>query len=443
MIILGLGSNSGERLSHLRLALASIKKITGITVVSVSPVYISDAQLPENAPPEWNRPFLNCAIRCNCLLTPNELLAKLKKIEHELGRDLIYERWSPRVVDIDILVWDNEVIQTDNLTIPHLHMLERPFVLWPLADLVPLWLHPQKQLSAEQLVDPWGSRFSGQAPFHTRQINQRIETPSLVGIINVTPDSFSDGGQFANTEQALAQAMQLVKDGAEILDIGAESTAPHSPRIDAELEWQRLEPVLSAITAAKHQFVIPPLISIDTFHAEVARRSLQYPIDWINDVTGFNDPAMRAAVRTTDTDCVVMHHLSIPPSREHVLPLHVDPVQFLYSWCENQIALLESDGIARKRIIIDPGFGFGKTPGQTLALLHGISRFADLGVRLLVGHSRKSFMTIFTPNPAAERDIESLAIAEFLAGHPVNYLRMHNVNMCARAFRLQAALTSG
>jgi 2-amino-4-hydroxy-6-hydroxymethyldihydropteridine diphosphokinase/dihydropteroate synthase len=442
MIILGLGSNSGDRLSHLRAALTALKKLAGITVLAVSPVYISEAQLPENAPLEWNREFLNFAIRCECSLTPFALLAALKKIEHEIGRELFYERWSPRVVDIDILVWGDEVIQAENLTIPHIHMLDRPFVLWPLADLVPLWLHPQQQLSAEQLAEPWGSRFLGTAPFRTRQINQRIETPKLVGIINVTPDSFSDGGQFTDVDQAVAQAIQLVKEGAEILDIGAESTAPHSPRIDSEMEWRRLEPVLAAITAAKNHFLIQPLVSVDTLHAEVAKRSLQYHVDWINDVTGFNDPAMRAVVRNANVDCVVMHHLTIPPSRDHVLPRDQDPVEFLYRWSENQIALLENEGIAKERIIIDPGFGFGKTPGQSLALLNGISRFANLGVRLLIGHSRKSFMTIFTACPAAERDIESLAIAEFLARHPVDYLRMHNVNMCGRAFRLQAILTS-
>ncbi len=442
MIILGMGSNLGHRLHHLRLSLRALKQVEGLHIKQVSPVYRSEAQLTENAAPEWNQYFLNCVLACETTLSPQDLLATLQTIEQAMGRAREHERWSPRVVDLDILAWDDQLIESPTLTIPHVQCRQRPFVLWPMADVMPLWRDPVTHLTAEQLVEQWGSRFSGEAPFQTVQIAQRIDTPALTGIINVTPDSFSDGGKFSSAELAFQQALLLVQTGAEVLDIGAESTAPHRKELTPTEEWRRLEPVLDIILANTHQFLLPPTLSVDTRHAEVARLALTKKIDWINDVTGFNDPAMRDAVRETSVDCVVMHHITIPPTREATLPRDQDPVDFLYRWSEKQILMLEQEGIARSRLIIDPGFGFGKTPGQTLALLKNIGHFSNLGVRVLVGHSRKSFLSIFTPHAAPDRDIETLAIAQALAQKPFDYLRVHHVDMCARAFRVQAALSA-
>lgn len=436
MLILGLGSNIGDRLKHLRHALLAIKQIAGVSVEQVSPVYMSDAQLPDNAPSDWNKSFLNCALRCETSLAPDELLTALHKIELEIGRAPEHEKWSPRVLDIDILVWDNEIIDSETLTIPHPHLCERPFALWPLADLIPLWQHPQQKLSAEQLVEKWGSRFSGEAPFHTRQINQRIDTPALVGIINVTPDSFSDGGKFTSAELALQQAIHLVEAGAEILDIGAESTAPSSPRISTQTEWERLQPALTAVLAARKHFLIPVIISVDTMHAETATKAIALGVDWINDVSGLSNPAMRAAVRDSNVDCVVMHHLTIPPVRGATIPRDQDPVDFLFRWSQQHIEFLEKDGIASNRIIIDPGIGFGKSTGQALAIINHANKFSELGVRVLIGHSRKLFMANLSPVPAPERDLETLIMTMRLAEQTIDYIRVHNVEMSARALRI-------
>jgi len=441
MIILGLGSNVGNRLAHLRDTLNKLKHIAGLTVQQASPVYLSDAMLPDQAPESWNLPFLNCAAACTTTLSPEQLLAEIKKIEAEMGRQPgVF--WGPRVIDVDILAWDNDDLHSEQLTIPHASLTERPFALWPLADLMPLWLHPRLQQSAEQLIEPWGSRYSGDAPYHTRQINQRIDSPALVGIINVTPDSFSDGGQFYSAEQALRQAVHLMEAGAEILDIGAESTAPNREPLTPDLEWQRLAPVLSAIMQAKQSFVVPPLISVDTRHAAVAEQALAQNIDWLNDVTGFEDADMRAIARSATVDCVVMHHLSIPPTKEKILARDQDPVTTLINWCEQKVAQLTNDGISPERIILDPGFGFGKSPGQALTLLQQMHRFTALTTRILVGHSRKSFMASFTPRPAPERDLETMLIAEHLNRQQVDYLRVHRVDLCARAFRVQALFRS-
>lgn len=440
MIIIGLGSNVGDRLENLRQALTAIKQIPTLKVQHVSPVYLSEAQLPEHAPADWNKVFFNCALSCECNLRPEELLTILQKIESMQGRDTQHAHWSPRVIDIDILAWHSHVIQSQRLTIPHPHLLERPFALWPLADVAPRWKIPGTNKTAEEDVEKWGSRYDGKAPFHTKQINQRIDTPKIVGIINVTPDSFSDGGKFADSDHAFKQAIQLLEAGAEILDIGAESTAPSSTAISVETEWQRLEPVLQAIIDAKKHMFMQPILSVDTRNAYVAEKALAMDIDWLNDVTGLTDPAMRDAVRHTNADCVVMHHMGVPPKRGVVIPRDKDPVEFLYDWSAKQIAMLEKDGITRDRIIIDPGIGFGKSTGQALEIFNHAQKFADLGVRVLIGHSRKSFMANFCQYPAPERDIETLAISMHLANYPVDYLRIHDVEMYARSLRVQRLL---
>ncbi len=437
MILLGLGTNVGDRMQNLRCALSAIKHISGIQVLRVSPLYHSDAMLPDNAPDDWNLPFLNCAVACDYHGTPEQLLILLQSVETQMGRMSQHAHWSPRVIDIDILLWDDRVIQSERLTIPHPHLTKRPFALWPVADLAPLWLHPQSKLTAEQLALPWGSRYSGEAPFHTRQINQRIDTPVLMAAINITPDSFSDGGKFSAPEKAFEQAKQAIEQGAEILDLGAEATSPGVTPITAATEWQRLEPVLAAIVQAKKDFLLPPLISVDTRHAEVAEQALAYGIDWMNDVTGFQDPHMRAVAKASKADCVVMHHLSIPPTKEKVLPQDQDPVELLIQWGQQLLTQLEQDGIAPELIILDPGIGFGKTAAQSLALLQGLPRLKALPSRWLVGHARKSFMSALTPYMGAERDLETMVIAQYLNRQQVDYIRVHNVAYCARAFRIE------
>jgi 2-amino-4-hydroxy-6-hydroxymethyldihydropteridine diphosphokinase / dihydropteroate synthase len=446
MVIIGLGSNVGDRLANFRKALKAIKQISAITVQQISPVYLSDALLPDNAPADWDMPHLNLALRCETILAPLELLNQLKKIEWAIGRKPEVRHWGPRILDIDILAWDDRVIRSEALTVPHLNLQDRPFALWPLADVAPLWVFPldghNHGKTAAQIVEQWGSRFTGKAPLSTRQIYQRIDTPQLVGIVNVTPDSFSDGGHFLDADKALQQALYLVYAGAEVIDIGAESTAPNASVLDPDAEWARLEPVLSAIQNAQTDFIIKPKISVDTRHARVAAKALALGLDWINDVTGLDDLAMREIVAQSNADCVVMHHLSIPERRDHILPRHQDPVKTVYEWGEQRLNELERQGIARERIIFDPGIGFGKMAEQSLILLKNISVFKKLGVRLLIGHSRKTFISLLSAMPFAERDIETMVMSLYLAEQSIDYLRVHNVEMCARGLRVMTTLNT-
>ncbi len=433
MIVLGFGTNEGDRLHHLRDALYFIKKIPQLRVKQISPVYLSDALMLEQSPPEWNKSFLNVALRCETSLSPHALLQQVKQIEEKMGR-VSMGRWSPRIIDIDILAWDEKKISDELLCIPHKELMHRPFALWPLRDVAPFWKHPDEKHDPE-----WGSRFSGEAPFHTRQIAQRIDTPALVGIVNVTPDSFSDGGKYVDPDRAVTLAKQLMLDGAEILDIGAEATNPRATAISPEEEWTRLEPVLKAILDASTDMIIPPKISVDTRHVFVAKHALEYGVDWINDVSGLDDPAMRELLKDSTCDVVIMHHLGIPVDRNRMLSPEKNPVDEIFKWAEKKLNALVKQGIAQERLILDVGIGFGKNPAQCLELIKHIDSFKKLNTHLLVGHSRKIFLGQFTPKPFAERDIETTVLSLFLATQSVDYLRVHDVDMQARAFKIMAA----
>jgi 2-amino-4-hydroxy-6-hydroxymethyldihydropteridine diphosphokinase/dihydropteroate synthase len=426
MIILGLGSNVDDRLSILRQALALIKKIPTLSVRQVSPVYVSNALMPEGAPAAWDMPYLNCALRCEADLLPRQLLAQLKEIENTLGRKPL-EKWAPRPVDIDILAWDDLVCADDILQIPHEQLQTRPFALWPLADVAP----------------EWGPRFNDAAPLRTRQIAQRIDTPQLVGILNITPNSFSDAEIYTPENAAMRQCVALVEGGAEILDIGAEATSPGAVPISSEEEWRRLQDILPEIIARKNSLHIPPKISVDTRHPETAKKALALGVDWINDVSGLSNPAMLDVIAMHHCDVVIMHELGLPADKRRVLPLEKNPLEAVYAWGEKTLAFLANAGIKRERIILDVGIGFGKNPQQSLALLRQIGAFKNLNTRIMVGHSRKSFLKQFTLKSPAERDVETLSISLYLAQQAVDYLRLHNVDMCARAFKVTQALTEG
>ena len=243
----------------------------------------------------------------------------------------------------------------------------------------------------------------------------------IVAIINVTPDSFSDGGANFSADKAVAAIGQAFADGADVVDIGAESTRPEATPINHEEEWARLEPVLK-------KYHTGGIISVDTRHAETARKALALGVDWINDVSGFQDNEMIAAVKSSDCKLVVMHSLSVPADKSIVLPENIDVVDELIEWAKNRFTLLEKAGIQKDRLIFDPGIGFGKTPQQSQDILNRIEEFKVLGVPLFIGHSRKSFL-MMEAKSNAEKDTATLAISRKLTANGVDYIRVHNVKL--------------
>lgn len=257
---------------------------------------------------------------------------------------------------------------------------------------------------------------------------------ALVGILNVTPDSFAEAAPATAPEAAIARARQLLDDGADVLDIGAESTRPGARALTAAQEWDRLAPCLPPIVALARARGVT--VSLDTRHPDTARRGIEAGVDWINDVGGAPE-AMARAVAPTAARLVVMHAVSIPADAARRLPPDADPVAEILAFLRTRIATLEAAGIAPERIILDPGFGFGKSPRQQMAMLARFPEFAALGRPVLAGHSRKSFLSLFTDAPAPERDDVTLALSGVLMTLGADYLRVHDV---ARHARLRADL---
>lgn len=440
MLVLSLGTNLGDSCNNIRQALQLLQKSEMIAPSQISPLYSSSALLPAYAPVAWNRPFLNLAVACETNLSPFEMLQLIKQIEQQMGREES-QRWAPRIIDIDILVWDNCVIDQNGLKIPHTELLTRPFSLWPLLDVWPDWQHPTVEFS--DILQRWGSRYSGdQTPFGTKQLPHRLEGSALVGILNITPDSFSDGGKFIAVSNALAQAEKLVREGAEVLDIGAESTRPGATSILPEVEWGRLKPVLTALKEQCKQWVFKPKISIDTYHPSVAEKAMQLGIDWINDVSGFVDPNMRALAVGSPVKCVVMHNLGVPSQKNVVLASSPNICEQIIDWAEQRFDELLDAGISADQFIFDIGIGFGKTAQQAIFLLKNIKQFRRLNCPLFVGHSRKSFLNLITDKPFPDRDFETAMVSYQLAAQGVDYLRVHNVGLNAEAIAIATQFVS-
>jgi 2-amino-4-hydroxy-6-hydroxymethyldihydropteridine diphosphokinase/dihydropteroate synthase len=453
-VVLGLGSNVGDSFTQLCNAVRALGegKTSLLKNVKVAPLFASEALLLPDAPPEWNLPFLNTAVLGNFSGTPLELLALVKKIEHSLGRQQ-RGRWAPREIDIDILWWDNETItENESLQIPHKSLVERPFALWPLAALAPEAQIDNSSATALQLSAQWG--FMRQnipcSTWNADPKTQRLwgniitslgfaicQSPlphtEIVGILNVTPDSFSDGGELPNAEAIYKRGLELYNAGARILDIGGESTRPQAVHVPVEVEMDRVRTAIAALIPLKKQFSLPPLLSLDTRHPAVAELGLSLGIDWLNDVEGFQNKDLVQLACGSTVDLVAMHSLSVPPHKDIVLDNSKSATQHILEWGQQKVRQLSDAGINPNRIILDPGIGFGKTPLQSFELIHHAHLLAGLGYRTLFGHSRKSFLAQLTENPAPQRDGETALLSALLSNKRIDYIRVHNVAKSAFA----------
>lgn len=260
------------------------------------------------------------------------------------------------------------------------------------------------------------------------------DRPLLMGIVNVTPDSFSDGGRFFAAEQAIDQGLRLVAEGADLLDIGGESTRPYSEPVMADDELRRVMPVVEALVK---QAGVP--ISIDTSKAVVADRALAAGAQIINDVTGLlGDEAMVAtAVRHQAAVCAM--HMQGTPQTMQDDPRYDDVVQDILAWLGQRRDALVAAGIAADRIALDPGIGFGKSHQHNLELMAGAGRFHALGCPLLVGHSRKGFIGKVLGDKEADRTAGTVGAALALAAFGVQIIRVHDVRSVRDAQALFAA----
>lgn len=425
LVALGLGSNLDFPIEFLRKALQEIKKIEFLRVIKVASIYESDAQLPEKAPADWNLQFLNSVVICEVpsTLQPLELLYSLKNIELHMGR-LTSERWAPRTIDIDILYWENVNFTHADLAIPHPRLTERPFALLPLLEV---W--PEVQIHKPSWAENWIS----EKPFNTVK-SSKYFWPRFVAVMNITPDSFSDGGMLLEAENLLKHAEKQLQAGAEILDVGAESTRPQAHLVSAEVEFKNLKWAFEQLRSLKKKYKFK--FSLDCRHPEVVRQVLeQNHIDFLNDVSGLNSKEMQKLLKSSQCDAFVMHSLTIPPSKEDVLPMTEDPFQHLINWWKKKKLQLKEAGVTSEHLVFDPGIGFGKSAEHNIFILKNLQNFSEIHEDIMVGHSRKSYQALFSDQEAAKRDLETALVTRELNQAYTQYLRVHDVSSQKSALR--------
>ncbi|WP_425619452.1 dihydropteroate synthase [Anatilimnocola sp. NA78] len=255
-----------------------------------------------------------------------------------------------------------------------------------------------------------------------------------MGIVNVTPDSFSDGGQFFDPAAAIAQAEHLLSQGAEILDIGGESTRPYAQPVTVDEELRRVIPVIEAVRQTHPNAII----SIDTSKAEVAAAAIEVGAEIINDITGLSDVEMIELARQTGVGVCAMHMQGTPQTMQDQ-PVYEDVVAEIFAYLQQRREALLAAGLAAAKICLDPGVGFGKTHEHNLALMQNCWRFHELGCPLLVGHSRKGFIGQVLGDKLANRDAGSLGGALALALQGVQVIRLHQVRAAKEAWQLMRA----
>ena len=254
-----------------------------------------------------------------------------------------------------------------------------------------------------------------------------------MGVLNVTPDSFSDGGQFLEHGAALAHARELIGEGADLLDIGGESTRPGAAPVSEDEELARVIPLVEALREAG----VP--ISVDTRRARVMSAALAAGASMINDVEALESPGALAAVAASDCAVCLMHKKGDPQTMQRD-PHYADVVAEVKAYLASRIMVAKHAGIALERIAVDPGFGFGKTPAHNLELLRRLAEFGSLGVAVVAGFSRKSTLGVITGKPVGERLAASLAAALLAAQQGAHILRVHDVAETKDALAVWQAL---
>jgi dihydropteroate synthase len=264
-----------------------------------------------------------------------------------------------------------------------------------------------------------------------------LGAPTVMGVLNVTPDSFSDGGRFVDPGAALEQAHRMIGEGAAIIDVGGESTRPGAEPAGTEQELARVIPVISALRRES-----PVFISVDTSKPEVMRAAVAAGADIINDVRALEAPGALSAARDTGAGVCLMHMKGEPRTMQEA-PRYDDVVAEVRAYLSLRIDACVSGGLDRPRIVADPGFGFGKRIVDNLELLKQLATLSALGVPVLVGLSRKSMLARLTGRPVGQRTAGSVALAAIAVLNGARIVRAHDVAATRDAIRVAAAVSQG
>ena len=417
-VLLSLGSNFGDRKTHLNTGLERLAR-TGCLIRRISPIVESPAQLPAQSPSEWNRPFLNLVAIGETDKEFDVFQRDAKAIQMEYSKQGI-SKWSPRELDIDIVHWGKKAPPNHQHIEGIRPIFTRPYVLNPLLHIAPGWpVTDQGDLTALEL-----------------SVRSTIELhiPIWMGILNVTPDSFSDGGRYKTPEDVRAQADHMIQNGVNIIDIGAESTRPNATALSDDGEWQRLQPAIEQVKESCANTLLAPEISVDTYHPVNAEKALNQGVDIINDVSGLRNSHMLALARESGKTFIAMHSITVPVDPKISIGAREDACRVFEKWVDGSRRLWEKKGLDLDKIVIDPGIGFGKSSLQALDLMRSVKRLRKFGHRVLIGHSRKRFLKAFSNLESSELDLETIGASLNLCAQSVDILRVHDVEAHTRAY---------
>lgn len=247
----------------------------------------------------------------------------------------------------------------------------------------------------------------------------------IVAILNVTPDSFSDGGKFNSLQSAVAQVAKMISEGADVIDIGAESTRPQAKAIGPEEEWQRLIKILPAVIAEVKKSSKKIKTSIDSYHFETVEKAWNLGVDVINDVTGLSDERIINFIAAKNVETILMHNAAVPAVEGSVINRNINLIGEMLAWGERKISELEKKNVKKSQLIFDVGIGFGKDALQSIRILKNINEFKKLGLPLYVGHSKKSFLDEVKID--GNRAEKTLAVSQYLLQKNIDFLRVHDV----------------
>ena len=413
IIYLGLGSNMPDRKKNLIQSLDLLAK--QISIIKTSPVYETPALLAPDAPPSWNRPFLNMAIKAETHFTLDELWPKMQSIEVKMGRSKNRKKWSPRIIDIDVLTCS---AKSQKITVPHSGLPDRDFFLSSFSDIAGPFVEPSHKKTILKMKRDLADK-----------------TPAFMDIFNLTPDSFSSSDELYIEKGRHLQLKRKIEESlnhsVQWMDVGGCSTRPGAGSVSPEQEWKRIQPFFSTLKNYPRHLT---KISVDTFRPEVAGKALDCGAHAINDVSGLSDPKMIHVLKESSCDYVLMHSLTVPADKEKTIPENKNPIREIKAWLDQKLNELEKNNIPLSRIIFDPGIGFGKTAVQSLEIIQNIHEFFEYPLRILVGHSNKSFISLFSNKPAHLRGAESIGLSIDLAKKGVDILRVHQASEHSRAW---------
>lgn len=259
--------------------------------------------------------------------------------------------------------------------------------------------------------------------------------PLIMGILNVTPDSFFDGGKYVNTESAIKRGLEMIEEGADIIDVGGESTRPFSEPVSTEDELKRVIPVIEGIRSRSDI-----LISIDTYKARVAYEAIHAGADMVNDISGLGfDNEMAETIAKSDAFVVIMHIKGTPQNMQ-INPAYMDVIGEIKAYFKERIGFALSSGIKREKIIVDPGIGFGKRVEDNLRIIKELHRFKELGAPVLIGTSMKSFIGHVTDSPLLERVEGTLASIAISVWNGADIVRVHDVKKALKVIKFVDAV---